>query len=204
MKKQVDIRSVLKKVSPNEFERFCEEHQRKWLNTKGRKYIERVIKIVKEYAENVDIAGDFREEWNSSHYASQWYTYNDTQPKTKFASTVDYKIDGNKVTIFNNAKAQRPMWKANKPVEDGDLSDWIEGDGENSYIHPVPPYYKDHLGRKIFKAWFEKSEWMKMWYKADPYFLKAFQDKRMATIEEEMFSDWAIDLRDSIIKKWGS
>lgn len=190
-----------KKIQTHSLVQLIDEEKRRWYKNKSSKYFEQITDIVKEYASKVDIAQNFRQQWNMVH--PPWEQFTSTKGNMdRFASHVKYRLDEGVLEIYNDAKPQNPMWGSHIPKE-GELSDWIEGDKvANSYIHPIPPYWEVN-GRKIFKDWIEYSEWKNMWYEADPYIRKALQDPRIKKIIMESRLDFAKQVSEAIVKKWG-
>ena len=184
----------------NQFIKFFNTHKQQWVGRRAKIYAEKISKIIKEYALKVDVAGDFREQWNSEHPTYERYQPTAFSAKTDFANGVGYEINGEKLSFFNNAEADTPMWGIKIP-QAGDLSNWIIGDTENSYIHPIPPYIPLGGGYKLFKVWFEKSEWKQMWYKADPYIQNALNDSRIKQIQKECLNDYLTDFKKAY-DKW--
>lgn len=191
-----------KNISVKQIDSLIKQEVNKWANKNAEKYLKRITDIVKEYAYSIDIAKEFREQWNSEHILP-WEQFTSSQSNmSNFASHVKYRLENNTVEIYNDAKPQPPMWGSHTPKE-GELSDWIEGDKvENSYIHPIPPYWQAN-GRKIFKGWIEYGEWKQMWYPANPYIRKALQDDRTKDILLEARRDFIKYIAEAIEKKWG-
>lgn len=186
----------------NQIVKFISSHSQQWIGKRLKIYAQKIANIIKEYALKVNIAEDFREEWNSSHPSYEQYQPTAFSAKTDFANGVGYKIVGDQMIFFNNAQAGRPMWGVSIP-RPGDLSNWIIGDTEHSYIHPIPPYINLGGGRKVFKVWFEKSEWKKMWYTADPYIQNALKDERIKQIQKECLNDYLTDFKKAY-DKWAN
>ena len=192
---------VQKNIKVKDVDNLINQEKNKWINKNADKYLDRITAIVKEYASNVDIAKEFRNQWNSEH--PPWEQFTSTHSNmNNFASHVKYRLDKGTVEIYNDARPQKPMWGNHVP-NDGELSDWIEGDKEeNSYIHPIPPYWNVN-GRKIFKGWIEYGEWKQMWYPSDPYIRRALQDKRIKEILLEARRDFVKYIAKAIENKWG-
>ena len=201
---------IMAKLSGTEIKNLLDKMTAEWLSKNHKKYGERVVKIIKEYAAKVDIAEKFRKQWNASH--APWDRYAERTDNVfgggNFVNNVKYEVKGNVFRFYNDTQPDAPFWGTYEKKSDDDLSNWIEGDltTGNSYIHPIPPYYavnkKGRADYIIFKGWFDKSEWKNMWYKGDPYMHKALEDSRVRKIFRDMNYDFCKYFEKQIVKQY--
>ena len=222
-KQQMSFNAILVKIPKSELATFIENTYVKWLKSNHRKYYEPITNIIKEYANKVDIAKKFRQQWNSSH--PPWDRYaektEDASSTSNFANHVKYEINGANHRFYNDAKPKDApftytnykgevhTWGSYSPTAEDDLSNWIEGDLKtgDSYIHPIPPYTivgkYGRAGLLIWRGWIDNSEWKNTWYEGDPYMHKALEDPRVKKIFGQMTIDFYKYLKTQIIKKYG-
>lgn len=202
--------SVIRTMSKSEIRDCVYDLFVKWIKNHDKKYSEQIKQVIQEYAEQVDIAKEFREQWNNSH--APWERYSEREGDEfrsgSFAKNIKYENTGDKYRFYNDTQPDLPFWGTYEKKSDDDLSTWIEGDKTTgkSFIHPIPPYYAvDKHGRPdyiIFKGWFDKTEWMNMWYPNDPYMDKAFEDERVKHIFKQVSNDFGKYFIQQIAKRY--